>query len=201
MCKVAIYGGTFNPIHNGHIISLQYLLEDQHFTNVLLVPSGKPPFKSEESQSIIHRAHMCNEVVKLLPPLILEDYELNTKELSYTYNTLQHLSKQNPDIKYYWTIGYDNLFSVENWYKGKEILREFGLIVINRGGYSFDDAMTKEAELTKCYHTDFINITIPSIEISSTEIRKRVNNHQSIVGYTLQSIIDYIEENNLYKEV
>jgi len=201
MNKVAIYGGTFNPIHNGHIVSLQHLLDDKTFSNVLLMPSGVPPFKSNVSHTISHRLHMCELVATKLQTLEIEEYEAKSKEPSYSYKTLKHLSDKNPENKYFWTIGYDNLFQIETWYKGVDILKEFGLIIINRGGYDPEAAITKQTELTKQYKTEFINITIPNIEISSTDIRTRIINNQSIVGYTLESIIDYIDQNNLYQEV
>lgn len=201
MKKIAIYGGTFNPIHNGHIVSLQHLLDDQQFAKVLVIPSGVPPFKSEVSLNIKHRLHMCQLVTKQLPDVEIEDFETKSIEPSYTYETLKHLSRLNPLNKYYWTIGYDNLFHIETWYKGIEILKEYGIIIINRGGYDSEKALAKQEELAKLYQTEFINITIPNIEISSTDIRTRVSKKKSIIGYTLDSIIDYIDQNNLYQEV
>jgi nicotinate-nucleotide adenylyltransferase len=177
------------------------LLDDQGFSKVLLIPSGVPPFKNNISHTIKHRLHMCELVVTKLPTLQIEDYEAKSKDPSYTYETLKYLSDKYPENNYFWTIGYDNLFHIETWYKGVELLKEFGIVVINRGGYDLKLAQFKQEELTKSYKTNFINITIPNIEISSTDIRTRVVNNQSIVGYTLESIIEYIDQNNLYQEV
>lgn len=201
MKNIAIYGGTFNPIHNGHIVSLQHLLDDDRFDEVLLVPSGVPPFKNNVSHTIKDRLHMCKMVQDELVGLSIEEYEANSIEPSYTYETLKHLSKLNPDNKYYWTIGYDNLFHIESWYKGSEILKEFGLIVVNRGGYNLEDANDKLEELVAKYNTDLLTVTIPNIEISSSDIRERVGLGKSIVGYTIEQVISFINDKHLYKEV
>ena len=198
MNKIAIYGGTFNPVHNGHIVSLQYLLDDKRFSKVLMVPAGVPPFKNNISKTVAHRLHMCKLVTDQLTNLQLEDHETKSDNPSYTYETLKFLSEQNPENKYFWTIGYDNLFHIETWYKGVEILKNHGIIIVNRGGYDPSKAISKQKELEKLYKTEFINITIPNIEISSTDIRNRVQENKSIVGYTLESIIDYIDQKNLY---
>lgn len=201
MKNIAIYGGTFNPIHNGHIVSLQQLLDDKRFDEVLLMPSGVPPFKNNVSHTIKDRLHMCKLVQDELKELSIEEYEANSIEPSYTYETLKHLSKLNPDNKYYWTIGYDNLFQIETWYKGEDILSEFGIIAVNRGGYDPNAATEKLAELIAKYNTDLLTVTIPNIEISSSDIRERVSQSKSIVGYTTERVIGFIKDKHLYKEV
>ena len=200
MNKIAIYGGTFNPIHNGHIVSLQHLIDHKQFSDVLMIPSGVSPFKRDIVETVQNRLDMCQLVTDVLIGVTLEDYETKSEEPSYTYKTLKYLSALKPDNKYFWTIGYDNLFQIETWYKGPEILEQFGIILVNRGGYDREAAIAKQEALRRLYHTEFINIDIPNIEISSTDIRQRVKNKQSVVGYTLPSVITYIEQNNLYQE-
>lgn len=198
MKKIAIFGGTFNPVHNGHIIGMQKVFDTLLFDEVWMMPSNIPPYKRNEAFSSKDRLSMCEIASDALGFTKVNQQEMNRKEISYTYDTLCQLREKSPEKALYWVIGYDNLDSIEKWYKSECLLKEFGLVVINRGGFSEDEASFKISRLQKKYETNIIKVKMPNIEISSTEIRERIKKKQLIVGFTLPKIIEYIKVNHLY---
>lgn len=201
MIRTAILGGTFNPIHNGHIIIIQELLSQSIVDEVWLMPSGYPPFKPEERDSALHRHAMCCLAISGMDHVYVSDHELNTQEPSHTYTTLSELRKQYKDREFFWVIGYDHLIALTKWYEAHLMLREYSFILMNRGGYDINQANEAIHQIEAQYPKVFLQVTMPAIEISSTTIRNRVYNKQSIIGYTKDSIIDYINQHKLYREV
>lgn len=199
MKKIAILGGTFDPIHNGHIIILQTLFDSKKFDSVWLMPAGQQPFKNETNESRAHRRHMCELLCEVMPHITLSNVEIERNGPSYTYETLTYLSQQNQDCRFYWVIGYDNLPSVLKWRNSEELLKNHGFIVVNRSGFNNETAETILHTLDTVYQTEIVRINIPNIEISSTLLRSRTFNQQSLIGYTLESISDYIWEHGLYQ--
>jgi len=200
MKNIAVYGGTFNPIHNGHIIAVTKIMESELFDEIHLMPAGIPPYKPEEKKSLPHRLNMARQVVRSIEGLVLNELEAKRDSSSTTFDTLTILHKNFPDTRFHWCIGYDHLFSIEKWYRGHELLEQFSLVVLNRGGFEQEQARIRISEIESKYNAHITAISMPEIEISSTDIRERVAKNKSIYGFTPESIIDYIENNGLYKE-
>ncbi len=194
-------GGTFNPIHNGHIMALHALTESSVFDEVWLMPSGMPPYKQAEYQSVDDRFNMARLVTAELPGLVLREDERYGDQPSYTYNTLQTLAKAYPSNTFYWTIGYDNLETIEGWKDGTKLLSEYGIVLMNRGGYNVQKAREKIQYIRESYASHIIEIDMPVIEIASTDIRRRIAMNQSIMGYCPKCVIDYINKQQLYQAV
>lgn len=199
MRRIAILGGTFDPIHNGHIIILQTLFDSRQFDSVWLMPAGQQPFKQESNESREHRLRMCKIMCRALPHITLSTIEIEREGPSYTIDTLNELAEIHENSSFYWVIGYDNLPSVLKWKNSEELLNKYGLIIVNRSGFSNETAEAVIQILNTDYRTDLIRINIPNIELSSTLLRSRAHDHLSLIGYTLESISDYIHENNLYQ--
>jgi len=193
-----IVGGTFNPIHNGHILALHALYDSGHFDEIWLMPSGTPPFKKNEKQSKAHRLQMCRLIQQELEFVKVSELEIVSDDVAYTYKTWTQLSRNHPEDTFYWMIGDDHVFHIEQWKHSQDLLRDVSLVLVNRGGYDPKAVDKQCAYLKETYHAQILQVSMPKIEISSTRIRERVCNQQSIVGYTPQSIIDYIEQHNLY---
>ncbi|MBN2221226.1 MAG: nicotinate (nicotinamide) nucleotide adenylyltransferase [Vallitaleaceae bacterium] len=200
MIRTAILGGTFNPIHNGHIIIIQELLSQSIVDEVWLMPSGYPPFKPEERKSASYRYEMCCLAVSGIEHVYVSDYEINSKAPSYTYDTLSKLSELYKNREFYWVIGFDHLSSLMTWYQASSLLEKFQFILMNRGGYDFHQAAEYLRQIESQYPKVFLKVTMPTIEISSTSIRNRVYHRQSLIGYTKDSVIDYINHHQLYRE-
>lgn len=197
--KIVILGGTFNPIHNGHVLASHALIDSKQFDEVWIMPSGNPPYKQEEQQSVDDRFHMVKQITDLLPELIYREDERNQELPSYTYDTLESLRESYPSTQFYWTIGYDNLISIEQWKDGAKLLSTYGLVLLNRGGYSREYAKEKAHDIRENYGCPILEIDMPAVDISSTDIRRRVSEGQSIIGYCPECIIDYIYKKGLYQ--
>ncbi len=200
MKRVAIYGGTFNPIHNGHIIALQALKDSNLFHKILLIPAGYSPFKMESTETMHHRFNMVELVLKQLVFAKISRIEASNDNPSYTYKSLTALQRIEPDTKFYWSIGYDNLSSIQSWKHADKLLREFGLVVLNRGGYDPGHALESIKNIKETYDTEILEVTMPDIQISSSDIRERIKEGKSIYGYCPLEVNDYIKKHNLYKE-
>jgi nicotinate-nucleotide adenylyltransferase len=199
--KIAIFGGSFNPIHNGHIVGVQKVFDSGLFDKVWIMPSKIPPFKQHQYNSITHRLAFCEMVAKQLPFLEVSRFEMEREKVSYTYDTLVALKAMYPEDEFCWVIGYDQVINIHAWYESENLLRDFDFVVLNRGGFQVASAQSAMDRLTEAYGTDFIQVSMPNIEMSSTELRQRVHKGQSLIGYTLSEISQYIGEHELYQEV
>lgn len=190
MANIAIYGGTFNPIHNGHIIACNTLYDTGIFEKILLIPSGNPPLKSKDVMAKSVRLKMCQKVVEHMGFVEVSDYEMQQEEKSYTLHTLQYFQQQYPKDTLYFVIGYDNMDTIENWYEAKTLLNEYNLVILKRSGYD-ECRYTKKLDiLQKKYKGEFKMVDMPPIGISSSDVRSRMKEKKSIHGY----VPVYVEE-------
>mgnify|MGYP000306633674 CR=1 FL=1 len=188
--KIGIFGGTFDPIHNGHLITAQYVLEKRNLEKIIFIPCFISPHKTNlVSSEPIHRLQMIKLAIDSLPYFDYSDYELKSEGISYTYNTLLYLSEKYSSLEL--IIGYDNLLVFDKWNKPDEILELATLVVMKR--------KTDIEEKRNRFFDKAILVDTPTIEISSTDIRERVRNNLPIDFLVPESVKKYIYETNLYK--
>ena len=189
MTKVGIFGGTFDPIHNGHIITMQKLLEIRGLDKIIIIPCNISPHKLLNNGSeAVHRLNMVNLVYEGNPNFEISDYEINNKEISYTYKTLHYFKKKYSEIEL--IIGFDNLVVFDEWIEPDDIVKNAKLIVMKRTSLN-------EIHANRFFeYAEFVET--PVIDISSTEIRERVRKRLSIQGFVPESVQNYIYSNNLY---
>lgn len=191
MEKIGIFGGTFDPIHFGHLITAQTLLEKRKLDKIIFVPSYISPHKLNYDYSAPeHRFNMTKLAISLNPKFEISDFEIDRDEISYSYNTVLQFSKLYENIEL--IIGFDNLVTFDTWHKPDEILELAELVVLKR---TFD----REIKNPNKYFADAQFVDTPTIEISATEIRNRVSNNLPIDFFVPQSVSEYIKENNLYR--
>ncbi|MCB9219323.1 MAG: nicotinate (nicotinamide) nucleotide adenylyltransferase [Ignavibacteriales bacterium] len=187
---VGIFGGTFDPIHFGHLITAQTLVEKRKLSKIIFVPSFTSPHKINYKYSEPeHRFNMTKLAISSHPNFDISDFEINRDEVSYTYNTLAEFAKKYESLEL--IIGFDNLISFDLWYKADEIVKIADLVVLKR---TYD----KEIKKPNKFFSDAIFVDTPTIEISSTEIRKRVSKNLPIDYFVPQTVKEYIHENKLY---
>ncbi len=199
MKDIIIFGGTFNPIHLGHIEIIKNIARDTEDT-VLVMPSKIPPHKvCNDLASDNDRLQMCKIACADIPNVIVSEAELLHQGKSYTVETLKRLKKEHSDKRLTIVIGGDMLVTFKEWYKFKEILAVADIIAVRRVGV--DDKQFDEAVI------ELINmggrITVEKntvIGISSTEIKQNINNDEYLKKYLPQVVIDYIKNNGLYIE-
>lgn len=176
MIKTGIFGGSFNPIHNGHISLAQQLKEKAGLDEVWLMVSPQNPLKqNEDLLDDEKRLEMVCLALEGKKGLIASDYEMHLPKPSYTWNTLQALSKDYPEREFVLMIGGDNWDLFDKWYHAEDIKQNYEIIVYTRtpGEPGF-------------------------IDISSTNIRQRVKEGKGIKRLVPKAVADYIRKEGLY---
>lgn len=198
--RVGIMGGTFNPIHIGHVIAGECAYEQFGLEEVLFMPSKTPPHKSMvRIASAENRANMVKLAIEDNPHFSLSSMELERSGVTYTVDTLRQLHENNENREYYFIIGADSLFDFEKWKDPHEILRMAVILVASRDGTSNESLKKQIAFLEHAYGGSFGIIEIPTIGISSSEIRARRQNGQSIRYYVDRKVSLYMEKHGLYR--
>ncbi|CCU78194.1 Nicotinate-nucleotide adenylyltransferase [Halanaerobium saccharolyticum subsp. saccharolyticum DSM 6643] len=196
--SVAIFGGTFDPPHQGHFILAEQLKNNFGLTEIMFMPTGKPPHKKDKVISPNEdRLNMLKLAVEENDFFSLSDWELQNEGYSYTAKTLAHFVPQIDAEEVFFIIGADSLAEIFKWKNPEYLLSEANFIVFNRPGYDL-----KEITSQKKYETYLDNIFTYqglNIEISSSFIRDEIEKGNSIRYLTLDKIEKYIEENNLYR--
>jgi len=192
LTTIGIYGGTFDPIHTGHLITAQSVCEIRKLDKIIFIPSFISPHKTDRiSSSPKHRISMLKLAISGIPYFEYSNLEIRKKNISYTINTIQALKSSYDNIEL--IIGYDNLITFDTWKEPDRILEQVNLIVLRR--------KVKEDNYHKNkYYEKAIFIDTPFIEIYGTDIRERVRNDKSINFLVPQKVMAYIYKHNLYKE-
>ncbi len=198
--KIAVLGGTFNPIHYGHLLIAQSVYLTHQFQEVWLMPAGNPPFKPEDKANNADRLYMTYLAVKKIPYLRVSSLECENPETSYTYKTLEVLKSKYPEYEFWWTIGYDNLFSIDSWKESERLLRNGRLVIVRRLTDDLSSAKEKLAQLQAKYNLKVILVDNPIIQISSTMIRDRLKNGEPIDFLLPRKVAAYIRRQGLYQQ-
>lgn len=192
MVKVGIYGGTFDPIHIGHLITAQSVLEIRKLDKIIFIPSYISPHKTDtNSSSPEHRLAMLKLAIKNYPYFDYSDIEIKNKGVSYTVNTLEILKKKYKYIDL--IIGFDNLLTFHKWKDTDKILKLANLVVLRR-------KVRKPTIRKNKYFSKAVILDTPLIEVYGTDIRQRVKNNMSINFLVTQKVMAYIYKHNLYKD-
>ena len=200
-CKsFAILGGTFDPIHLGHIKTAKSILALTSVEKILFIPLGNPPHKDENNvSSAYHRLNMLNLAVEGEKDFLISTLEIERNGKTYTIDTIKELKKLLGNaIKFFFIIGTDELLLINTWKNYEELLKICSFIAVKRPGYKdklLEDAV---AFLTKNYDANIRIVEIPPVDVSSSEIRKNIKNGISIKGLIDEKVLNYIKENNLY---
>lgn len=198
MRKYGIMGGTFNPVHFAHLYIAYEAKEKLDLDKVIFMPAGNPPHK--KNNIIIdskYRYDMVKMAISDYEGFEISDYEIKKQGYSYTYETLTDLKED--DIEFYFIAGGDSLMDIEKWRNTKGVLENCNFVVFNRGEYSENELNKQKLYLEEKYAAKIILLNIMNIDISSTEIRKRIEEGKRIDFFLPKNVIEYINENNLYK--
>ena len=194
--KTLCFGGSFNPIHHGHLISARAAAEAAGFGRVALIPSGQPPHKPGHVTLAApeHRLAMCRVAVEGDPLFTVEDLELQRSGLSYTVETARELKKRGwPQV--HWLVGADMLMSLPAWHEPLQLLREVHFVVVARPGWSFQWDTLPEAYR----HLRNNVVPAPLLEISGSLLRSRVAAGKPISYFTPPAVCRYIRDHHLYQ--
>lgn len=197
--KIGIMGGTFDPIHYGHLILAQTALEVFALDQVWFMPSKTPPHKWDgEVTSASHRLAMTRLAVEDNPGFSISSMEMEREGITYTFETLEILKKVHPNVKFYFIMGADSLYNFDKWREPGRICSLCTILAANRSQH-VDSALQSQLEsIRNKYHGDIHLLEIPSIEISSSRIREKKRMGESIRYYTPEAVADYIDHHQLY---
>ena len=197
--KVGIMGGTFDPIHNGHLVIAQAALDTMNLDEVLFIPSGTPYLKDLTTVlSKKKRVSMTGLAIEDNPKFALSTIEIDREGNSYSYETLEELKKQNPDVEYYFILGADSLLYLEKWKNPDRLMASCTLLTAVRD--DCDEVKIQDAikYLQDQYNAKIVLLPTPRLDISSTMIRKRVQEGKSIRYMVPDSVIDFIQKHDIY---
>ena len=201
MRKIGIMGGTFNPIHNGHLALAQHVLDDLCMDEIWFVPTGVSYMKANvQMVSAQERYHMTELAVAANEKMKCLDLELKRTGYTYTYETLEQLRQEYPDDSFYFIFGADCLFEMEHWRAPERIFSACTIVAATRNGTSIEVMKEKMEELTREYHADIILYPFLNLEISSTELRETVRQGKSIRYLVPDSVASYIQEKRFYRK-
>jgi nicotinate-nucleotide adenylyltransferase len=190
--KVGVFGGTFDPVHYGHLITAVAVKEMRNLDKIIFIPSFIAPHKTDRiSSSPKHRIEMLKMAIKDIPYFDYSDYEIKKKGVSFTIDTLKFLKNEYEDLEL--IIGYDNLLDFSNWKDPDEILKLIKLVVLKR------KVQNEPVDKDKFYYSAEI-IETPTIEISATVIRERVRNNLPVKFLVPDIVMEYINHFNLYED-
>lgn len=191
--KIGIFGGTFDPIHNGHLIIAETVRSDYPLDRILFIPSAQPPHKKENPVSPFEtRLNMVARAIEGVDLFECSDIEQRRGGLSYSIQTVQNLIEEHPVDDFYFIIGGDSLVELHTWYQPDQLLSSLPVIVANRPGF---DLSGVRPDWLRQVHI----IKTPLIEISSTNLRERVRQGHSIRFQVPENVIACIEQEGLYR--
>ncbi len=198
--KIGIMGGTFNPIHNGHLLIAENALCQYRLDRIYFIPTGLSPHKGE--QEIIPaniRYEMIERAIYGNPGFAASSIEIDSTETSYTYLTLEKLTTLYPDNRFYFIMGGDSLRDFSGWRNPKRICELCHLLAAVRNNMDMDMLCHYADAIKQQFHGSIDLLNTPNFSVSSHEIRERVRNHDSIRYLVPEEVRIYIEENQLYQ--
>lgn len=200
MKRVGIIGGTFNPIHLAHLY-IAYESKDQlNLDKVIFIPAGSPPHKN--NRGIVRassRYLMVKKAIASYDGFEISDYEIEKKGYSYTYETLKEF--KNDDCELFFITGADCLMNIESWKYPEKVLELCTFVVFTRSGYDNVKLREQKKNIEKKYNTNIKFLDIIDLEISSSMIRERIKDEKRVDFFLPKDVLDFIIENNLYKEI
>ena len=190
--KIGVFGGTFDPVHFGHLITAVAVKEIRGLDKIIFIPSFIAPHKTSiVSSSSTHRLEMLKRAIKGIHAFDYSDFEIMKESVSFTIDTIKFLTKEYDNIEL--IIGYDNLLEFSTWKNPDELLKMVKLVVLKR------KVQNEPAEKDRFYYSSEI-IETPTIEISATAIRERVRKNLPVNFLVPDAVMEYINQFNLYKD-
>ncbi len=191
MSSVGIIGGTFDPVHFGHLITAQSVKEIRNLEKIIFIPCNISPHKKENhAENSRHRYEMIRSALQEVKGFEVSDFEINKGGISYTVDTLKKFRKEFSEIEL--IIGFDNLLKFDSWKDPDEVLKLAKLVVMKRK----IDRVPKEKNK---YYDKAIIVNTPLIEINATEIRQRVKDGLPIDFLVPETVKEYIYNFKLYR--
>ena len=200
--RVGIMGGTFDPIHMGHLVTAEAARSEFNMNKVVFVPSGQPPHKKGlEISNKEHRYIMTVLATSANPYFEVSRTEIDRPGESYAIDTVRYIrSKQQPDSELYFITGADAILEIVTWKEVEELFENCTFIAATRPGFNLGEMKKKLLKkLTHSHLAKIIPLEVPAMAISSTDIRERVKDKRTIKYLLPESVENFIRKNDLYQ--
>ncbi|MCR4999122.1 MAG: nicotinate (nicotinamide) nucleotide adenylyltransferase [Lachnospiraceae bacterium] len=203
MARIGILGGTFSPIHNGHIYIAKEAMEQLCFDELWFLPAGIPPHKKIRSDiSPLERLTMCEVAVDALTGARVIDDEIWKRTPSYTYETLECFHQKYPQHEFFFIIGEDSLDSFHQWVKPERICELATILVATRSANIANGLLEDKVHQVEAqFHGHFQLITSEYVDVSSTMLREKLAHRESIEEYVPKGVWEYIRMHRLYEDI
>lgn len=199
MKKIGLFFGSFNPIHIGHLILANYILENSDMDELWFVVSPQNPFKEKKSLLKDHnRLDMVEIAIRNYPKMRASNVEFSLPTPSYTVDTLTYLNEKYPDYSFSLIMGEDNLKSLHKWKNYEILLKNHHIIVYPR--VSKNDAPNSETVSGLKNHENISLIDAPIIELSATEIRNMIKDNKNVRPMLPPEVFEYLDGSNFYRD-
>jgi nicotinate-nucleotide adenylyltransferase len=194
--RTLCYGGSFNPIHHGHLMVAQGVADAAGFDRVVLIPSARPPHKQTQAGLATpqRRLTMCQLAVQNVPKFAVSNIEMRSSEPSYTLSTVRRLHAEGWE-QIHWLIGADTVSQLPKWHKPQQLMAEVRFLIAARPGWVVD--WEQFAEPYRSLRQNVVEA--PLVDVSSTQIRRRVAAGQGIDFLVPPAVVDYIRREGLYQ--
>lgn len=199
--KTGIFGGTFNPVHKGHIMLAEYCMESVGLDRIIMIPTAVPPHKiSNDLASENDRLNMCKLACRGKENFFVSDIEIKRQGKSYTYETLTQLKEIYPDDHLYTIMGADMFLTLDRWKNPKIIFEKSSIITIPRDEENKLELENFYNKVLKAMGASSVILPNPVMSVSSTFIRENLDNFNLISDMLDKGVYDYIIKNNLYRK-
>ena len=206
---IGIFGGTFDPIHKGHVQVIENLLRVIDFHRLIVIPNGHPPHK-EERIDPQDKLELVKVALGHIPNIHIDDREISSEAPSYAYSTFRKIKIENGGLNLAWVIGSDSFLGIETWYEYAKLLEEVNFVVLERPGFSLENDISIRhilehrqvndiSELNGTVGKIFI-LKIDPVELTSTEIRDSIKKNEDVSSLLNQDVYQLIKNKNLYKD-
>lgn len=206
MQRLGIFGGTFNPPHRGHLYIASQAMEKAKLDRVIFIPCGNPPHKAVDGDiDALHRLEMTRLAVEGESKFTVSDVEVcETKadalKKSYTSDTLERLARNYPDDRLCFVVGADSLRDMEKWHCPEVIFKLAEIVAVSRGGIDEETVAEKTDFYRRKYNASITVVKVLPVELSSSDIRKKIRLGECLSDVVPDAVLDYIEKNRIYKE-